>query len=235
MSELAKEFSNERTQRLIGLDGCEKIGRKHVVIAGVGGVGSYVAEALCRSGIGKITLVDPDVVDPTNLNRQLIALQSTIGRPKVEVMAERMRDINPSIEVVMKKEKLSPEGLAALPATHWDGIDYIADCIDDVKGKTALILAAREQNIPIISALGTGNQLDNQHYHISDISKTSHCPLAKALRLALRKEGLSKGVKVVYTTNPPYRKGSGAPGTISFVPGTSGLLLAGEIIRDFLV
>ena len=118
MSELAKEFSNERTQRLIGLDGCEKIGRKHVVIAGVGGVGSYVAEALCRSGIGKITLVDPDVVDPTNLNRQLIALQSTIGRPKVEVMAERMRDINPSIEVVMKKEKLSPEGLAALPATQ---------------------------------------------------------------------------------------------------------------------
>lgn len=228
----------QRTAQLIGDEKVALLAKKHVLIAGIGGVGGYVAEALSRAGIGHLTLVDPDVIDITNINRQLFALHSTIGRKKVDVAQERLHDINPDmccdvLDLRLTAQQLDAEGMPGKRP------DYVVDCIDDVSAKVALISAALQESVPVISSMGTGNRVDNRCFQIDDISKTSQCALARAVRLALRKRGIHKNVKVVYACKqdcliPDRQSHSPFPGTISYVPGTCGLMLAGEVIRDFL-
>lgn len=234
---MAESFKT-RTIQLIGEEKVDFLANQRVLIAGVGGVGSYVAEALTRAGVGHLTLIDPDVIDVTNINRQLLALHSTIGQKKVEVAAKRLHDINPALSCTTLDQRLvagelDVEGLPDAP------YDYVVDCIDDVAAKVALIRAALRQSIPVISSMGTGNRLDNCCFEVTDISKTCQCHLAKAVRLKLRKQGIHKGVKVVYACKRDCQvierqSEANVPGTISYVPGTCGLLLAGEVIRDFL-
>lgn len=198
-----------------------------------GGVGSYTIEALTRSGIGKITLIDNDVVDITNINRQLIADTATIGKPKVEVAKERLLKINPNIEIITRQifyDKTSKEKLLNTP------YDYIVDAIDSVASKLSLVEEAYKRNIPIISCMGTGNKLDPTKFEIADISKTSVCPLAKVMRKELNKRGIHH-LKVVYSKEEPHRfdeENKRVPASISFVPSVAGLILAGEVIRDLL-
>ena len=198
-----------------------------------GGVGSYTIEALTRSGIGKITLIDNDVVDITNINRQLIADTATIGKPKVEVAKERLLKINPNIEIITHQifyDETSKEKLLNTP------YDYIVDAIDSVASKLSLVEEAYTRNIPIISCMGTGNKLDSTKFEIADISKTSVCPLAKVMRKELNKRGIHH-LKVVFSKEDPYRfdeENKRVPASISFVPSVAGLILAGEVIRDLL-
>ena len=198
-----------------------------------GGVGSYTIEALTRSGIGKITLIDNDVVDITNINRQLIADTATIGKPKVEVAKERLLKINPNIEIITHQifyDKTSKEKLLNTP------YDYIVDAIDSVASKLSLVEEAYKRNIPIISCMGTGNKLDPTKFEIADISKTFVCPLAKVMRKELNKRGIHH-LKVVYSKEEPHRfdeENKRVPASISFVPSVAGLILAGEVIRDLL-
>ena len=198
-----------------------------------GGVGSYTIEALTRSGIGKITLIDNDVVDITNINRQLIADTATIGKPKVEVAKERLLKINPNIEIITHQifyDKTNKEKLLNTP------YDYIVDAIDSVASKLSLVEEAYKRNIPIISCMGTGNKLDPTKFEIADISKTSVCPLAKVMRKELNKRGIHH-LKVVYSKEEPHRfdeENKRVPASISFVPSVAGLILAGEVIRDLL-
>lgn len=222
----------ERTENLIGKDNLELLKGKSIIIFGIGGVGSFAAEAAARSGIGNITLVDGDVVSESNINRQLIALSSTVGMPKAAVMAERIRDINPecnvkALECFYTKDK----------EIDLDGFDYIIDAIDTVTSKLTLISEADRLGIPIISCMGTGNKLDASRFEISDISKTSVCPLAKVIRRELKARDI-KHLKVLYSKEEPKRAKSGEnariPASISFVPPVAGMLIAGEMIRDML-
>lgn len=221
-----------RTELLIGREALAQLRSKHVLLFGLGGVGAYAGEALCRAGIGRFTLIDPDVITPSNANRQILALRSTMGQKKVEVMAARMKDINPDVELTLFPAAMTPQGL-----THgqieWESVSYCVDAIDDVKAKVALIGQCLERRIPVISAMGAGNSLDHTTFQVADISKTHHCPLAKAVRLGLRKAGYERGVKVVY--KPIEVEGRKGPcGTISYVPGILGLMLAGETIQDMI-
>ena len=198
-----------------------------------GGVGSYTIEALTRSGIGKITLIDNDVVDITNINRQLIADTATIGKPKVEVAKERLLKINPNIEIITRQIFYDKTSKKKLLNTHYD---YIVDAIDSVASKLSLVEEAYKRNIPIISCMGTGNKLDPTKFEIADISKTSVCPLAKVMRKELNKRGIHH-LKVVYSKEEPHRfdeENKRVPASISFVPSVAGLILAGEVIRDLL-
>lgn len=198
-----------------------------------GGVGSYTIEALTRSGIGKITLIDNDVVDITNINRQLIADTATIGKPKVEVAKERLLKINPNIEIITRQIFYDKTSKEKLLNTHYD---YIVDAIDSVASKLSLVEEAYKRNIPIISCMGTGNKLDPTKFEIADISKTSVCPLAKVMRKELNKRGIHH-LKVVYSKEEPHRfdeENKRVPASISFVPSVAGLILAGEVIRDLL-
>ena len=198
-----------------------------------GGVGSYTIEALTRSGIGKITLIDNDVVDLTNINRQLIADTATIGKPKVEVAKERLLKINPNIEIITRQIFYDKTSKEKLLNTHYD---YIVDAIDSVASKLSLVEEAYKRNIPIISCMGTGNKLDPTKFEIADISKTSVCPLAKVMRKELNKRGIHH-LKVVYSKEEPHRfdeENKRVPASISFVPSVAGLILAGEVIRDLL-
>ncbi len=228
-----------REQLILGKEGVEKLLSSSVAVFGIGGVGSYVAEALGRAGIGKLALFDHDTVSLTNLNRQLIALHSTIGRRKTQVMKERLLDINPAVSVTEYPVFFTEENADEF---DFSGYDYIVDAIDTVSSKLLLIERAKAAGVPIICSMGTGNKLDPFLFEITDIEKTSVCPLARVMRRELKKRGIS-GVKVLFSKEEPrelYRdgleeeqKGSRpAPGSVSFVPSVAGLMIAGAVIRD---
>ena len=217
-----------RTERLIGQEAVKKLNNARVIVFGVGGVGSYVCEALARAGIGAMEIVDKDVVDITNINRQLIALHSTIGKPKVEVCRNRLLDINPGMEVTARQCFYLPEKSDEFDFSRYD---YVVDAIDNVTAKLDIICKAKEAGVPVISSMGTGNKLDPMAFKISDIEKTKVCPLAKVMRKELRKRGVS-GVKVVYSEEEPADTESRIPASISFVPSAAGLLIAKAVIED---
>ena len=217
----------DRTAQLLGTFAVEKLASSSVAVFGLGGVGSYAAEALVRAGVGRLLLVDADVVDETNLNRQLVALRSTVGHPKAEVMRERVADINPGCRVEARVE------FYPFPI-DFSSVDYVADCIDTVSSKLALIEACRSAGTPVISCMGTGNKLDAGAVEVAAVEDTSVCPLARVMRCELKKRGIS-GVKCVYSRELPRRTDGGrVPASVSYVPGSAGLLLAGEIIRDLI-
>lgn len=220
-----------RERMLIGDAGVETLANRSVLLFGVGGVGGGVAEGLARAGIGRLTLVDCDVVAESNLNRQIIALRETIGCPKTEVMAERIRSINPAAEVIPMQLFASPENMASI----FDAArpDYVADAIDNVSAKLALIALAKERGIPVISSMGTGNRLDPGRFRIDDISKTRYCPLARVMRRELRVRGIT-GVDVLWSEEEPLKTGGRTPGSIAFVPPAGGLMIAGHIVRALL-
>lgn len=202
----------------------------HVAIAGLGGLGSNVACALARIGVGHLHLIDFDVVDITNLNRQIIATHETIGQPKVEVCAARMRSINPQVRVKPMQCFYLPEKASEF---SFGDYDYIVDAIDNVTAKIDLICRAKEAGVPILSSMGTGNKLDPGLFQIADIEKTKVCPLAKVIRKELKKRGV-RGVQVLYSEEEPVKTGMRTPASISFVPSAAGLMIAGEVVRYFL-
>lgn len=224
---------------IIGEDGIELLRKKHIAVFGIGGVGSFSVEALVRAGVGSISLFDADCVDITNINRQLIALHSTIGRSKVEVAAERAKDINPDVNVFPNKAFYGAENADEFDLAQYD---YIIDAIDTVSSKLILIERAQAAGVPIISSMGTGNKLDPTQFKVTDIYKTSGCPLAKVMRYELKKRGIKK-LKVLYSEEQPIKPlkkaensppGRNSPGSISFVPSVAGLILAGEVIKELL-
>ena len=230
-----------RTEALIGEDGLQKLARAKVIVFGIGGVGSYVVEGLARCGIGSLTLVDNDCVALTNINRQLIALHSTVGQPKTEVAKARILDIDPDI-LVHTYETFY--GLSTKDLFNLKEYDYIVDAIDTVSSKLLLVEEAARYGVKLISCMGTGNKLDPSRFEITDINKTSGCPLAKVVRVELRKRGIKK-LKVLYSKETPIKPvdvsgetkgatGRPAPGSISFVPSVAGLMIAGEVIRDLI-
>ena len=228
-----------RTELLLGKDGMQKLKEATVMVFGVGGVGSHCIEALARSGVGRLILIDNDTVSLTNINRQSIASHSTVGRMKTEVMKERIRDINPDIQVTTYETFVLPDNLESLfLATP----DYIIDAIDTVTAKIAIVELAQQQNIPLISSMGTGNKLHPELFEITDLSKTTMCPLCKVMRRELKARGI-RHLKVLYSPEKPVDttgretgEDKGArrtlPGSISFVPPVAGLLIAGVVIRD---
>lgn len=212
---------------LLGSDGLEKLKNSHVCVFGVGGVGGFVVEALTRSGVEEITIVDNDTVNETNINRQIIALNSTIGMKKVDVARERILDINPNVTVHSFDTFVTKEN-----ATMFDfqSFDYVVDCIDNVSAKLKIIELAKENEVNIISSMGTGNKLNPSMFKITDISKTSVCPLARVIRLELRKRNI-KNVKVLYSEEEPI-KCDEFVASVPFVPSVAGLLIAREVILD---
>ena len=224
------ENQYRRTEMLIGEEGVNRLRQSSVIIFGVGGVGSYVTEGLARAGIGSITVVDKDCIDITNINRQIPALHSTVGRPKAEVIAERIRDINPECRVVAEECFFLPDTADRFDFSEYD---YVIDAIDNVTGKIALAEKAFKEGTPIISSMGTGNKLDPTAFKVADIEKTRVCPLARVMRHELRKRGVH-GLKVVYSEEEPVKTGSRTPGSVSFVPSVAGLIIAGEVIRSLL-
>jgi tRNA A37 threonylcarbamoyladenosine dehydratase len=226
----ASNESLSRTQQLIGKDALDKLKNSRVAVFGIGGVGSYVVEALARSGVGNLDLIDNDTVAESNLNRQLVALHSTLGKPKVEVAKERVNDINPDIKVNAHQCFYLPEEADKFPFEEYD---YIVDAIDTVKAKISLVEEANKVGTPIICSMGTGNKLDPTRFEISDISKTSVCPLAKVIRVELRKRGINH-LKVLYSKEEPVNVGSRTPASIAFVPSVAGLIIAGEVIKDLI-
>ena len=220
-----------RTEMLIGSDAAEKLKQAHVAVFGIGGVGSYVVEALARAGVGNLDLIDNDDVNLTNINRQIIALHSTVGKSKVEVAKARILDINPEVNVKTYKTFFTPETSQEFDFSKYD---YVVDAIDSVTGKIELVLKAQEANVPIISCMGTGNKLHPEKFEIADIYKTSVCPLAKVMRTELKKRGVKK-LKVLFSTETPIKQeGQRIPASISFVPSVAGLMIAGEVIRDLI-
>lgn len=219
-----------RTSLLIGEDNLNKLINSKVIVFGVGGVGSYVVESLVRSGIGNISIVDFDVVDITNINRQIIALHSTIGKKKVEVMKERILDINPNINVTIYDTFVSYETIDNFNMADYD---YVIDCIDNVTGKLLIIEKCIKNNIKVISSLGTANKLDPSKLILTDISKTNTCPLAKVMRLELRKRGINH-LNVLFSNELPIKNDSNILGSISFVPSAGGLLISSKVIKDLI-
>ena len=220
-----------RWQALIGEDSLNNLKEKKVIICGLGGVGSYAAEALARSAVGELVLIDFDKVDISNINRQLIALDSTIGRTKAEVMAERILSVNPGCRIKIIEKKLEEDNISELIDSD---ADFVCDCIDDVPAKTALIVYCHNEGIPLISAMGTGNKLDPSALEISDIKNTEVCPLCRSMRKRLREYNIEKGVTVVYSRERPLKPENCAVGSSAFVPPSAGLLMAGHIINNLL-
>ena len=225
----------KRSEILIGKQAQESLENAKVIVFGVGGVGSYVCEALARSGIGHIAVCDNDTVSPTNINRQLVALHSTIGKAKIDVMKDRILDINPDCTVEAFNTFYTKEKEIDI-----SGYDYIIDAIDTVTSKLVLIEEAKKHDVPIISCMGTGNKLDPTLFEISDIFKTSVCPIARVMRTELKKRGIKK-LKVLYSKEEPLKPEKienenptkrQTPGSISFVPSVAGLIIAGEVIKD---
>ncbi len=226
-----------RTALLISKASVEKLKKARVAVFGVGGVGGYVVEALARSGVGALDLIDNDVVSESNINRQIIALHSTVGRLKTEVMAERVKDINPQITVRTHNLFYLPETADAFDFSVYD---YVVDAIDTVSGKISIIERAFAAKVPVISSMGTGNKLDASLFEITEIENTSVCPLARVMRRELKKRGIER-VKVLYSKEEPIPSGvidedsgKAVPGSIAFVPSVAGLLLAGEVIKDLI-
>ncbi len=219
-----------RTKLLIGSEKLDILRTKHVAVFGVGGVGGYVCEALARCGIGRFTIVDRDTVNESNINRQIIALTSTVGRAKVDVMKERMCDINPDVYIEACEVFYLPQNASEFDFTKYD---YVVDAVDTVTAKLQIITAAKEANVPVISSMGAGNKLDPSLFRIADISKTSVCPLAKVMRRELKNRGL-KDVKCVYSTEEAIKPEGNEIGSIAFVPSVAGLLIASEVIKDLI-
>ncbi len=229
-----------RMESLIGKEGVDRLGSARIAVFGLGGVGSYVVEALARCGVGSLTLVDHDKISETNINRQLLALGSTVGKSKVQVAKERINDIDQDILVHTYETFYN---IDTADMFDFRSFDYVVDAIDTVSSKLLLIEKSRACNTPVLSCMGTGNKLDPSRFKIADISKTSVCPLAKVVRSELRKRGIRK-VKVLYSrekpTEPAFSGEAGentehpVPGSISFVPGVAGLMIAGEVVRDLL-
>lgn len=229
-----------RTEQLLGREKFQKLRRCHVMVLGAGGVGAHCVEALARAGVGRLTLVDSDRVAPSNINRQSIALLSTVGRYKTEVMREKIRDICPDTQVECRETFVLPDNVDTL---FEERPDYIVDAIDTVSAKIAVAEKAREYTIPLISSMGTGNKLHGELFQIGDLSETSVCPLCRVMRRELKKRGIEH-LKVLYSTEKPIppqapEKGEDEgkrlpPGSISFVPPVAGLLIAGEVVRDLL-
>ena len=226
----------ERQIRLIGEEAMERLTHARVAVFGIGGVGGHVAEALARSGIGEISLFDHDTVAESNLNRQIVALKSTIGKRKVDVMKERILDINPEAVVHANPFFFLPENADAI---DFAAFDYVADAIDTVTGKIALIMKAQAAGVPVISSMGAGNKMDPSAFRVADIYETKVCPLAKVMRKELKARGVT-ALKVVYSEEEPLKPeggrdpetGKAAPGSNAFVPAVCGLVMAGEIVRD---
>lgn len=222
-----------RGEALLGAEGLKKLQAAHVVLCGVGGVGSYVAEALVRSGLGSLSIVDFDQVAPSNINRQLCALHSTVGRDKAEVAAARLLDVNPHCRIQVHKTFIDADTAASVVT----GADYVADAIDYLPGKVALVLAAKEAGIPLLCAMGAGRRLDPTLLRVADISQTHICPLARNFRRELRGKGIDSGVEVVFSVEQPIAPpatppGEKAPiGSLSFVPGAMGLVMASVIVK----
>lgn len=217
-----------RTEAIIGKENTDKLKKSHVVVAGCGGVGSYVLEALVRSGIGKVTVIDADVVDITNINRQLIATHRTVGQAKVDAARERMLDINPNVEYVGIKAMLDKDNISQyLPSDA----NYIVDAIDCVAAKVGLALFAKDNQTPILTCLGTGKRLDATKFEICDIFETSGCPLARKMRYELKKAGIEK-LNVIYSKAKVYE--TEGIGSVAFVPSVAGLLMAQKVICDII-
>lgn len=232
---MQKEFS--RTERLLGAHAMQKLAAARVAVFGVGGVGGFAVEALARSGIGALDLIDNDTVAITNINRQILATHSTLGKFKVDVAAERIADIAPACKVTTYKTFFLPECESAFDFTLYD---YVIDAIDTVTAKLALVKKATEANVPVISAMGAGNKLDPTTFEVADIYQTSVCPLARVMRRELRKLGVPS-LKVVYSREEPLQTDGddeqdgvrrSVPGSVAFVPSVAGLILAGEVIKD---
>lgn len=243
-----------RTELLIGKEGIKKLKDTKVAVFGIGGVGSFVVEGLVRAGVGKFVLIDDDKICLTNLNRQIIATRKTIGKYKVDVAKERILEINPNAEVETYQEFFMPDSKTEIIKSD---IDYVVDCIDTVTAKIELVMQCKKLNIPIISAMGTGNKLDPSKLQITDIYKTNICPLAKVMRKELRKRNIDS-LKVIYSTEEPIKpdqtmqcsckvncicppgtkrkcaQRNQVPGSISFVPSVAGLMIAGEIVREVI-
>ena len=218
-----------RSAKLIGEVGIENLGKAKVILFGVGGVGSYILEALCRGGVGQITVVDKDVVDETNINRQLIALHSNIGKSKVETAKNRCLDINPNLQIKTFEICVSPQNISDFALETYD---YVVDAVDMVTAKLAIIEEAHQKGVPVMASMGTGNKMHPERFEIADIKKTSVCPLAKVMRRELKARGINK-LKVVYSKEEPLARLT-PPGSMSFVPPVAGLLIAGEVIKDLL-
>lgn len=228
-----------RTELLLGTSAMQKLARSRVAVFGIGGVGGYAAEALARSGVGVIHLVDNDKVSISNINRQIIATHKTVGRFKVDVAAERIADINPDCKVVPHRLFFMPDTQSLLDFTEFD---YVVDAIDTVTGKLAIIENAARHAVPVISAMGAGNKLDPTAFEVTDVYKTSVCPLAKVMRRELKKRGI-ESLKVVYSKEEPIKPGGEAcaadgekpvPGSVAFVPSVVGLIMAGEVVKDLV-
>ena len=228
-----EQFS--RTELLIGKEAIQKLNKSKVAVFGIGGVGSFVVEGLARAGIGNFILVDNDLVSISNLNRQIIATQKTIGKPKVYIAKERILEINPDANVEIFQEFFMPESKEILD----NSVNYIIDAVDTVTAKIDLVVRAKKLNIPIISCMGTGNKLDPTKFEVADLFNTSVCPLAKVMRKELKERGIHK-LKVVYSKEEPINiskedgKRKQVPGSISFVPSVAGLIIAGEVIKDII-
>ncbi|WIF94213.1 tRNA threonylcarbamoyladenosine dehydratase [Caminicella sporogenes] len=238
-----KLHSFSRTELLIGRKGLEKLSKKKVAVFGIGGVGTFVVEGLARTGVGNFVLIDDDDICLTNINRQIHALRSTVGKPKVEVMKNRILDINPKANVVTYKMLYNAENANKLLD---DSYDYVVDAIDMVSSKLDLVEKCYKRNISIISSMGAGNKLDPTKFEVADVYKTSMCPLAKVMRKELKKRGV-KRLKVVYSKEKPIKpvyvnnndnetfiRKKQVPGSIAFVPSVAGLIIASEVIKDLL-
>ena len=243
---MSEQFS--RTELLLGAEAIEKLGNSRVAVFGVGGVGGYVCEALARSGVGAIDLIDDDKVCMSNINRLIIATTKTKGRYKTEVMQERIQDINPDARVITHNCFFLPENASSFPFKEYD---YVVDAVDTVTAKIELIMKCKENDVPVISSMGAGNKLDASAFRVADIYKTKVCPLAKVMRRELKKRGVEK-LKVVYSEEMPIKPDNNGkedntedmdnrsavrrsiPGSVAFVPSVAGLIIAGEVIKDIV-
>jgi tRNA A37 threonylcarbamoyladenosine dehydratase len=242
---MLNQFS--RTELLLGKEAMKQLSKSRVAVFGIGGVGGYVCEALVRSGIGAFDLIDDDKVCLTNLNRQIIATRKTVGQYKTDVMKERILEINPEADVRIHKCFFLPENADQF---HFEEYDYVVDAVDTVTAKIALVMKAKEKNVPIISSMGAGNKLDGSRFLVADIYKTKICPLAKVMRRELKRRGV-KDLKVVYSEEIPIRpiddmaiscmdaahkctEKRSIPGSVAFVPSVAGLIIAGEVVKDLV-
>lgn len=230
-----------RTELLLGSDGMEKLKNAKVAVFGLGGVGGYVVEALARSGVGALELIDHDTISITNINRQLLATRSTVGQSKAEAAKNRVLDINPDIAVTVRECFFGPDTADTFDFSQYS---YVVDAIDTVTGKLALVQAAQAAGVPILCSMGTGNKLDPTKFQIADITKTSVCPLARIMRKECAKRGI-KHLKVLFSTEDPLSPGlpdteelpegrRALPGSVAFVPSVAGLIIAGEVIKDLI-
>ena len=233
MSEIFK-----RTQMLLGSDAIKRLGASAVAVFGAGGVGGAAIEALARGGVGRIDIIDNDTVSKSNINRQIIATHTTVGMLKTEAAKKRILDINPECSVNLFNAFILPENIGDFDFSPYD---YVIDAIDTVSGKIAIIERCNKENIPVISSMGTGNKLDPTRFEITDIYKTSVCPLARVMRLEMKKRGIKK-LKVLYSREEPLKpaiiettdRGKAVPGSVSFVPPVAGMIIAGEVVKDLI-